>query len=88
MKFIALPSGKIINLDQVAFVNAAGIFGDEQAKDAKLNVCFSAMAVGQHGGGALHLALKGDDITAFLSVMAEAGLKTDATLAATLKKMN
>lgn len=92
MKFIALPSGKIINLEQVAFVTAPGIYGDEKPENASLLIHFSAVsyAVGKFGsgGGSLHCAISGEDIKAFLAIMNELGLKTDATFSAITKKMN
>jgi hypothetical protein len=92
MKFIALPSGKIINLEQVAFVDAPGIFGDQKPEGASLRIHFSAIsfAVGKFGagGGSLHCSIEGEDIKSFLATMGELGLKTEATLASITKKMN
>jgi hypothetical protein len=89
MKLIALPSGKIINLELVAFVDTPGLYGDEQEKDARLTVHFSAIsyAVSSRGagGGSLQCALSGDDIKAFLSVL---GVDTAKTLAETTRKRN
>jgi hypothetical protein len=83
MKFIALPSGKIINLEQVAFVTSPGIGVNQQQSDAVLLVHFAAVSYAAtkfgSGGGSLHLSLAGDDITSFLSEMKALGLKTDAT---------
>jgi hypothetical protein len=94
MKFIGLPSGKIINLEQVAFVTAPGIYGDEKPEDGKLQVHFSALSYAANsrglggGGGSLHCELIGEDIESFLTEMRKSGLNTDATLAALTKKMD
>jgi len=87
MKYIALPSGIIINLNQVAYVSAPGVYGDQEPEKAVLVVHFAAAFAGKFGGGALGVALSGDDITAFLAEMTALGLKTDATKASiTIKK--
>jgi len=90
MKFIGLPSGKIINLEQVAFVESPGIGTQQQASDASLIVHFSAISYAANkfgsGGGSLHTSLAGEDIGAFLSAMAALGVNTDATNAAISKQ--
>ena len=90
MKFIALPSGIIINLNQVAYVDSPGIPAGLQASDAVLNVHFSAVsyAVGKMGagGGSLHLSLTGSDIDAFLFEMAQLEIEVGDTKAAIKKQ--
>jgi hypothetical protein len=92
MKFISLPSGKIINLEQVAYIDAPGIYGDEKPEDGTLLVHFSAISFGQRGGpsagGSLHCTLRGEDIKSFLNAMSEQGVKTDAILTEIGKKRN
>ena len=90
MKYIALPSGNIINLDQVAFVDSPGLGSSQQDSDAVLRVHFAAVSYAATkfgaGGGSLQLSLTGDDIAAFLAEMKVLGLNTDAAAEAVRKK--
>jgi hypothetical protein len=95
MKFVSLPSGTIINLEQVAYVSAPGIFGDEKPENASLHVHFSAVsyAVGKigAGGGSLHVLLRGKDIPPFLNALANSqspAIPIGPTMEAITKKMN
>ena len=85
MKFVSLPSGTIVNLEQVAFVLAPGLFRDQEPEKATIQVCFQAMAVGPHGGGNLHLSLQGKDVGAFLDALEANGTTTSLTREAAVK---
>lgn len=85
MKFIDLPSGLIINLEQIAYIETEGLFRDQKPEDGTLKVYFGAIAGGQ-GGGALHCTLEKEDIMAFLKVMEHLGIKTAATKVAIEKR--
>lgn len=54
--FVTLPSGRIINLEMIAWISAA---------DGALLVIFPAAAAGPHGGGAIHLELDTADTNHF-----------------------
>jgi hypothetical protein len=93
MKFITLPSGLIINLEQVAYVESSGISGNLKADEGRLEVYFPAMASAQQpqgigSAGALHCSLKGDDISAFLAGLTLSGVDTSAIQITVTKKRN
>jgi len=93
MKFITLPSGLIINLEQVAYVETKGISDNQKPEDGRLEVYFPAIAAAQQqqgiaGGGALHCSLKGDDVNAFLAGLTLSGVDTSAIQITFTKKRN
>ncbi|HEV7925039.1 MAG TPA: hypothetical protein VGR14_06780 [Verrucomicrobiae bacterium] len=65
MKFIELPSGLIINLDQVAYAHR---------EEGNFKVCFSAGASTPHGPEVLHLVLDKRDTESFIRVLKLAGM--------------
>jgi hypothetical protein len=85
MKFLALPSGLIINVEQIGYIQGSGVYSNQKPETGTLLVTFPAMAGGQ-GGGAMRLELHGDDIAVFLAALNLIGVNTDATLKAVTEK--
>ena len=85
MKFLALPSGLIINIEQVGYIQGSGVYSNQKPESGTLLVTFPAMAGGQ-GGGAMRLELHGEDITVFLAALNLIGVNTDAALKAVTEK--
>jgi len=85
MKFLALPSGLIINVEQIAYIQGSGVYSNQKPETGTLLVTFPAMSGGQ-GGGALRLELHGDDIAVLLAALNLLGVNTDATLKAVTEK--
>jgi hypothetical protein len=85
MKFLALPSGLIINLEQVSYIQGSGVYSNQKPETGTLVLTFPAMAGGQ-GGGAMRLELHGEDITVFLDALNLVGVNTGATLKAVTNK--
>jgi hypothetical protein len=77
MNYIALPSGTIINLEQVAFISAPCLAVAEEEVSPEVIVAFSAtFPPDQRQGGTLRLALTGDDAKSFLAQLASKGIPT------------
>ncbi len=80
MNLISLPSGKIINLDLVAFVAAARKpYENEPKRDegARLTVAFAAAYNTAKGGVPLHLELSGNDVPEFLRLAKGKGVDVE-----------
>lgn len=78
MNFIALPSGKIINLNLVTEI--IGSAGRRNIKPAVV-VFFPAMAANNSAGACLKTTLLDEDINAFLDALQKLGVNIDSVKA-------
>jgi hypothetical protein len=86
MKYITLPSGLIINLEQVAYISAPGIYGDKKPKHERLHICFSATYTTERSLEPMKLTLQAEDAKAFLEELAKTGVETRQAMSALTKK--
>lgn len=80
MNSISLPSGRIINLDLVAFVAAVRKpYENEPKRDEgpRLTVAFAAAYNTAKGGVPLHLELSGNDVPEFLRLAKGKGVDVE-----------
>lgn len=82
MKIVSLPSGRLINIESVAWASARGPSADELKEGRKLGtlkVFFAAVHDTGKGSVAMHVELGPSDAEAFLKALSQDGIDVSNT---------